>query len=144
LVFHKKRPPIERKTGKLTRSLPFLHRTDPCRLLLESSDSLLELIHTSAGVNKLLLAGEERMALGANFNLDLAALGGLGLYSFAACASDDAGLVIRMDSVFHWFVPLFLILMFFDIIPPLGRHTDILYHNILQIARAFLHFLSVF
>ena len=92
---------IERKMGKLTRSLPFLYRTDPCRLLLESSDSLLELIHTSAGVNKLLLTGEERMALGANFNFDLAALGGLGLYGFAACASDDALFVLRMDSLFH-------------------------------------------
>jgi hypothetical protein len=106
--------------GKLTRSLPFLHRTDPCRLLLESSDSLLELIHTSAGVNKLLLTGEERMALGANFNFDLAALGGLGLYGFAACASDDAGFVLRMDSLFHCSIPHFIILMFFDIISPLG------------------------
>ena len=106
--------------GKLTRSLPFLHRTDPCRLLLESSDSLLELIHTSAGVNKLLLTGEERMALGANFNFDLAALGGLGLYGFAACASDDALFVLRMDSLFHCSIPHFIILMFFDIISPLG------------------------
>ena len=78
-------------------------------LLLEVCDSLLELIHTSAGVYKLLLAGEEGMALGADFNLHLAALGGLGLYRFAACASDDAGLVIRMDSVFHFFLPLFII-----------------------------------
>ena len=84
--------------GKLTRSLPFLHRTDPCRLLLESSDSLLELIHTSAGVNKLLLTGEERMALGANFNFDLAALGRLCSNGLAASATNYALFIIRMDS----------------------------------------------
>ena len=32
---------------------------------------LVELIYTSAGVNELLLAGVERMALGADFNSDV-------------------------------------------------------------------------
>lgn len=85
------------------------------KLLLERSDSLLELINASAGVNKLLLTGKEGVALGANINLQLAALRGLGFNNFAASASDLANFVIRMDSFFHVHVPLFKILMFFDI-----------------------------
>jgi hypothetical protein len=50
------------------------------------------------------------MALGADINSQLAALGGLGFSSFAACTLDDAGLVIRMDSVFHFILPHFVYL----------------------------------
>ena len=83
-------------------------------------DFRVELIYASAGINEFLLTGEERMALGANFNFDLAALGGLGLYGFAACTLDDASFVLRMDSFFHCSIPHFIILMFFDIISPVG------------------------
>ena len=55
------------------------------------------------------------MALGANINSQVAALGGLGFNNLAACASDGANFVVRMDSVFHSHVPLFKNLMFFDI-----------------------------
>ena len=78
-----------------------------CRLLLGRSQSSLELINASARVNKLLLAREEGVALGANFNSYLAARGGLGFYNFATCTSDGAGFILRMDSVFHGHVPLF-------------------------------------
>ena len=74
-------------------------------LLLEVLESLLELINTSACINKLLLAGEEGVALGANFDSDLASLGGLSNNGFAACASDYALFVLGLNSFFHFFVP---------------------------------------
>ena len=86
----------------------FIKKPTEKELLLEVGKSLLELVNTSAGVNKLLLTGEERMALGANVNSLLAALRGLGFNSFSASASDDAGLVAGMDSVFHCSLPHFV------------------------------------
>ena len=59
------------------------------------------------------------MALGADINSQLAALGGLGFNNLAACASDNANFIVRMDSIFHFHVPLFNNLMFFDI----GNHV---------------------
>ena len=76
-------------------------------LALCALKSLLKLVNTSAHVNKLLLAREEGMALGANFNSDLAALSGLGRNSLAACATDYTLLVIGMNSGFHDFLPRF-------------------------------------
>jgi hypothetical protein len=84
-------------------------------LLLESSNSLLELVNASACVNELLLTGEERMALGADINSHLAAVGGLGYNSLTACTSDGASLILRMDSLFHCFYLISNYLMFFDI-----------------------------
>ena len=87
------------------------------RLLACSLESSLELVKTSAGINKLLLTGEERMALGANFNSDLAALGGLGSNYLSASATDHALFVIRMDSRLHnSFYLVSNIPMFFDIV----------------------------
>ena len=71
-------------------------------LLVESFESLLELINTSACINKLLLAGEEGVALGANFDSDLASLGGLSNNGFAACASDYALFVLGLNSFLHF------------------------------------------
>ena len=68
------------------------------RLLSCSFKSLLELVKTSACINELLLSGEERVTLGANFNSDLAALGGLGGNGLATSATDYALFVIRMNS----------------------------------------------
>ena len=79
---------------RITHTCPFVIQ----KLLANTFKSLLELVNTSAGVNKLLLTGEERMALGANFNFHLAALCGLGRYCFAASATNYALFIIRMDS----------------------------------------------
>ena len=104
------------------------------KLLLGVFQSSLELIHTSAGINKLLLTGEERMALGANFNSHLAALCGLGCYCFAASATNYALFIIRMDSGLHFtkylvsFIP-----MFFDIV----RKHRLLYHIVSHFAIVF-------
>ena len=74
-------------------------------LLLGTLKSLLELINTSACIDKLLLAGEERMALGANFNLHFSNSRGLGYNGLAACALDNALFVFGLDSFFHFFEP---------------------------------------
>ena len=71
-------------------------------LLVKVLESLLELINTSACINKLLLAGEEGVALRANFDSDLASLGGLSNNGFAACASDYALFVLGLNSFLHF------------------------------------------
>ena len=85
----------------LQRALPSL-----CgELLLEVFESLLELVNTSACINKLLLAGEEGVALRANFNSDLASLSGLCYNGLAACALDNALFVLGLNSFFHFILP---------------------------------------
>ena len=74
---------------------------------LLQTKSLVETINTSTGVNQLLLAGIERVALGADFNTDLL-LGGAGGEGVAASATDGGLLVLRMDAFFH-VVHLFLV-----------------------------------
>lgn len=77
---------------------------DPIRLYLASFlgfKTLLEFVYASAGVNEFLFAGEERMAFGANFNLEIT-LCGLSLDNFAASASNGCVNVVRMDSCFHY------------------------------------------
>ena len=61
---------------------------------------LVEFIHTAAGVDELLLAGVERMALGADFNGDVL-LGAAGLDHGAARAANGRGLIIRVNSGLH-------------------------------------------
>ena len=75
-----------------------------CNLKLLDAVLLVELINTTAGINELLLAGVEGVALGADFNGD-ALTGGTGLDGCTACALDNGGLVIRMDACFHCFSP---------------------------------------
>ena len=70
------------------------------KLKLLDAVLLIELINTAAGINELLLAGVERMALGADLNGD-AGTGRAGLDSCAASALDNGGLIIRMDSCLH-------------------------------------------
>ena len=94
------------KNGQRYSPCPFIEKPG-LELLLEVCQSLLELIHTSACINELLLAREEGVALGADINSEIAALGGLGFNNFATCTSDGAGFILRMDSVFHGHVPLF-------------------------------------
>ena len=62
---------------------------------------LVELINTSAGVNELLAAGVERMALGADFNGDVL-LGAACLIDGAACAADNCRLIVGMDAFLHF------------------------------------------
>jgi len=84
------------------RNRHFVSIWDEKKLLLSTLQTLLELINTSAGINKLLLTGKERMTLRANFNTDHAALGGTGGNFFAASALDYGFGIVRMDSVFHF------------------------------------------
>ena len=62
----------------------------------------LKALNTSAGVNQLLLASVERMALGANFDVDLG-LGGTSVDDITASAGNGAVNVVRMDTLFHSF-----------------------------------------
>ena len=62
--------------------------------------ALLEAIHTSAGIDQLLLAGKERMALGTDINAKVF-LGGRRLDNFAACATDRGRLILGMNTLFH-------------------------------------------
>ena len=62
--------------------------------------TLIEAINTSAGINQLLLSGEERMAFGADFNLDV--LGsGAGLNNVAASTLDGSGLILGVQIFLH-------------------------------------------
>ena len=89
------------------RSPSPVERVDGRELLLGSSQSSLELIHATADIDELLLAGGEGVALGANFHANLGALGGAGGHGCAASALNDALVVLRMDAVFHFFLPHF-------------------------------------
>ena len=64
--------------------------------------TLLEAIDTAARVNELLLAGEERVALGADFNAQLR-LSGTRYESVAANAGHGRLLILRMDAFLHDF-----------------------------------------
>ena len=70
--------------------------------LLIQIETLLETIYASACVNQLLLASVERMALGANFDVDLG-LGGTSFDDITASAGNGAVNVVRMDTLFHSF-----------------------------------------
>ena len=64
--------------------------------------ALLEAIHASARIYQLLLAGEERMALGADIDAQFL-LGRAGFKSLAANETDDRLAVLRMYALFHGF-----------------------------------------
>ena len=68
--------------------------------LLLNAVLLVEFIHAAAGVDQLLLAGVEGVALGADFNGDVL-LGGAGLDHIAAGAADRGGLIVGMNASFH-------------------------------------------
>ena len=71
-------------------------------------ETLVETIDTSTGVNQLLLAGIERVALGADLNSDLL-LGGAGGKGVTAGAANGGLFVVGMDAFSH-FVHLFLVM----------------------------------
>ena len=70
---------------------------------------LLELIYSAACINKLLLAGEERMAFGTNINLNVILYGFGNIFS-ATSTLDSGGLVIGMDALLHFKYPHFHII----------------------------------
>ena len=72
---------------------------------LLQAKTLVEPINTSTGVNQLLLAGIERVALGADFNTNIL-LGRAGGKNITASAADRGLFVIGMDTFLH-FVHLF-------------------------------------
>ena len=78
-------------------------------LQLVEIELLLELINSTACINKLLLAGEEGMAFGTNINLNVI-LNGLGNIFSATSTLDSGGLVIGMETLLHFKYPLFHIL----------------------------------
>ena len=81
---------------------PFWHL-----ILLLKTETTVEAINTSAGVNQFLLASVEGMALGANFNVDFG-LSGTSVDNLTASAGDGAIHIVGMDSLFHSF-HLFLV-----------------------------------
>jgi hypothetical protein len=60
-----------------------------------------EFIDATAGIHDFLLAGIERMAIGANFDLQILAVGRASLELVAAGAGDRDDLVIWMNAGFH-------------------------------------------
>ena len=69
-------------------------------------EALLETVNTAARVNELLLAGVERMALGADIHLHLF-LGRAGLKSFTAYAANHALTILGMNIFLHCLFHLF-------------------------------------
>ena len=91
----------------LTHNPAFLQNQSKIRLLASSLKSSLELVKTTACIDKLLLTGVEGMALGANLHADVL-LGGTSLDHVTASAADGGQLIVRMDSCLHY-VHLFLL-----------------------------------
>jgi hypothetical protein len=91
-------PPKRQKVRTTLRSADFV---------LLQTKSLVETINTSTGVNQLLLAGVERVALGADLNADVL-LGGTGRKDVATGTADGSLFVVGMDAFSH-VVHLFLI-----------------------------------
>jgi hypothetical protein len=74
----------------------------PVEQLLAHVVALLKSVNTSAGVNQLLLTGEERMALRADFYSDVL-LGRACRDLVTASASDYSSFVYGMNTFFHEF-----------------------------------------
>ena len=85
---------------------PHYLRSTGFRFLLQTK-SLVEPIKTSTGVTQLLLAGIERVALGADLNADVL-LGGTGRKDVATGTANSSLFVLGMDTFLH-VVHLFLI-----------------------------------
>lgn len=84
-----------KKTGGAEKAPPFKWYK-----LVLNTETLLEAVNTSAGVNNLLLAGEKRMALGADFNADFLG-GGTCFDHVAASTLNGSGLVLGMQIFSH-------------------------------------------
>ena len=75
-----------------------------CRLFAQI-EALVETINAAAGIHQLLLAGKERMALGADFDADLGDSGD-GLQRVTAGAANYSRAILGMDAFFHAISPL--------------------------------------
>jgi len=64
---------------------------------VRSGDFAAEALDAAGGVDQLLLAGKERVAGSADFDDDVALVGGAGLKRIAACALDVDGAVAGVD-----------------------------------------------
>ena len=74
-------------------------------VLLAQTVLLVEAADTTAGIDDLLLASEERMALGTNFDTDVL-LGGTGGIDRTTSTTDGGLLVIGMNTCLHNCSPL--------------------------------------
>lgn len=96
------------KNGDAMRRRPFIScesRQAPPHLTktgLVQIVSLLKPVDASAGINQLLLACEERVALRANINMKVF-FGRTRFNDLAAGALDRSGLILRMDFLLHDF-----------------------------------------
>ena len=64
--------------------------------------AVVELFYPAAGIDKLLFAGEERMALGADIDgNNVGLLGSARFKSIAACTDDSCFSVLGMNGIFH-------------------------------------------
>ena len=97
-------------------------------LLLLQAKALVEPINASTSVNQLLLAGVERVALGADFNSDVL-LGGTGRKDVATSATDRSLFVIGMDTFLH-VVHLFLVISKGADAPAIFNRPDIITHHL--------------
>ena len=91
----------------------------------------LEALDATTGVDQLLFAGVERMALAANFDVDLR-LGVTGVNHVAAGASDGAVHIVRMDALLHGYFTSFSIMI-------TGAILNICAHHNLRIAATSIH-----
>lgn len=107
-----------------------------CVNLFVHTKALFEAINAPTGINQLLTAGEERMALGANFNTDVL-FGRTGVNNLTASAGNGGLLVIRMDSLFHTVFHLSLASILDTI-----NVTFEFYHTCPKKASLFLNFLA--
>ena len=98
-----KQPVVSAKTNKKIRT------TLAVRIfVLLQAKTLVEPINTSTGVNQLLLAGVERVALGADFNANVL-LSGASRKDIATGTANRSLFVIGMDTFLH-VVHLFLLM----------------------------------
>ena len=79
---------------------PFARQTDG---KLQLAVTLLEPLHTTCGINELLLAGEKRMAGGADLSIDFRA-GRSGLESVATQALYGDLRIHGVNTFFHFFL----------------------------------------
>ena len=68
-----------------------------------------EALNTAGGVDQLLLAGKVRVAMGADFDDDVALVRGAGFKAGPAGALDVDGFILRVNTLFWHVLVLFLI-----------------------------------